>query len=429
MLGIYLHLPYCLRKCAYCDFASLPLADAGGLEAARRYLAALAIEMDRRALSAEFSEAAPPGPLFPSPSGRGVRGEGPSPSPCMGRREGGWGSSPREGKAGGERGVDTIYLGGGTPTILPPDWLAAFLDRIRLRFTVAADAEITVEANPGTADEPKLRALLDAGVNRMSLGVQSFSDSILRTLDRIHTANDALAAIAAARAAGCANLNLDLMYGIPNQSLDDWRGTLETAIEARPDHISAYALAVEPGTRLCELIGADQLPAPDDDLAADMYLLADDLLTRAGFDHYEISNFALPDMQCRHNRKYWAYDEYLGLGAAAHSFHRGLRWNNLTDPAVYAEWIERGLLPVARAEAPSAREAACEMMMLGLRRAEGVRERDVAKRCGISPRRLSADEIARLCDGGLLVAKRGRLQIPREAWLLSNEVLSAFVGC
>ena len=352
------------------------------MAAARRYMDAVAVELDRRALSDEF--------------------------------------------LGCE--VETVYIGGGTPTVLPPEWLAELLERLRLRFAFRPDAEVTVEANPGTVDEAKLRALLAAGVNRISLGVQSFSDSVLQTLGRIHTAADAQDAIAAARRAGCTNLSLDLMYGIPNQSPDDWRSTLETAVEAGPEHLSVYALSVEPETPLSAQIGTGALLPPDDDVAADMYLLAQEVLGRAGFDHYEISNFAQPDMQCRHNRRYWAYDEYLGLGAAAHTFRGGVRWNNLPDPAVYTEWLERGRLPVARAEALSAREAAGEMLMLGLRRAEGISEREVRRRSGVAMAQAFAAEIARLREDGLLLVERGRFRIPREAWLVSNEVLSTFVA-
>lgn len=382
MIGVYIHIPYCLRKCAYCDFASLPFDEAGGLAAARRYMDAVAVELDRRALSDEF--------------------------------------------LGCE--VDTVYLGGGTPTVLPTEWLAQLLERLRLRFSLRPGAEVTVEANPGTVDEAKMRALLDAGVNRISLGVQSFSDPVLQTLGRLHSAAEAKQAIAAARGAGCANLSLDLMCGIPRQSLDDWRSTLEAAVEAKPEHLSVYALSVEPGTSLCQAIAAGELPAPDEDLAADMYLLAQETLGRAGFDHYEVSNFAQPGMECRHNRRYWAYDEYLGLGAAAHSFRGGVRWNNLPDPGVYTKCLERGRLPVARAEALSAREAAGEMLMLGLRRAEGVAAREVQRRTGVAVARAFAAEIARLREDGLLIVERGRLRLPREAWLVSNEVLSTFVA-
>ena len=381
-LGIYLHVPFCVRKCAYCDFASEGLEEAGGLSVARRYLDALAVEMDVRAASDEFA---------------GAR-------------------------------VESVYLGGGTPTILPPEWMAEVLGRLRNRFAFEEGAEVTIEANPGTVDERKIAALLAAGVNRFSLGVQSFSDETLRTLGRIHTAAEAQEAIASARGAGCANISLDLMYGVPRQSLEEWRGSLAAAVECGVEHISAYALTVEEGTGLQAQIESGELPAPDDDLAADMYSAAEQVLGEAGFEHYEISNFARPGLECRHNRGYWADDEYLGLGASAHSFRGGVRWNNTADLRVYTEWLERGRLPVVRAEALSARERVGEMLMVGLRRAEGVSEAEVERRCGLGPREVFGEEIRALCGEGLLIAEGGRLLIPREKWLLSNEALSRFVS-
>ncbi len=381
-LGIYLHFPFCLRKCPYCDFASEPLDQAGGLPAARRYLDALAIELDLRAASDEFSGAE----------------------------------------------AETIYLGGGTPTVLPAEWLADILARLRMRFPFVDDPEITVEANPGAVDEEQIAALLAAGANRLSLGVQSFSDDVLRTLGRVHSAAEAQAAIEAARAAGCADLNLDLIYGVPNQSLQDWRKTLQRALDADPEHISTYALSVEPGTPLAADIAAGRLPSPDDDLSADMYAAAADLLPAGGYEHYEISNFAHPNRACRHNRRYWANAEYLGLGVSAHSHRGGLRWNNSDSCAVYTEWLERGLLPVARAEALSQRQRVGETLMLGLRRAEGVCEEEVAALCGLSPHAAFGKQIDELCSEGLLIAAGGRLRIPGAQWFVSNEVLAHFVA-
>jgi oxygen-independent coproporphyrinogen-3 oxidase len=379
--ALYLHLPFCLRKCAYCDFASAALEDAGGMPAARRYLEALFIEVDCRAMSDEF---------YGAP-------------------------------------VRTVYLGGGTPTILPPDWIAELLTRLRHRFPLEPDAEITIEANPGTVDEDTIAALLSAGVNRLSLGVQSFSDEVLQTLGRVHSSGEAREAISAARAAGCANLNLDLMFGIPGQSVEQWKDTLRHTLDAEPEHISLYALSVEPGTPLSCSISAGDLPAPDDDLAADMYEAAQEVLARAGYEHYEISNFARAGSQCRHNRIYWADEEYLGLGASAHSFRGQIRWNNNADPGVYTEWIGRGRLPVARAEALSVSERVGEMLMLTLRRAEGVSSDEIAARCGLSPEEVFSEEVERLCQGGMLLAEDGILRIPPEKWLVSNEVLRRFV--
>jgi oxygen-independent coproporphyrinogen-3 oxidase len=363
-LGLYVHIPFCASKCAYCDFASVPLDDAGGMSAARRYLEALFIEIDRRAVSAEFHGAP----------------------------------------------ARTVYLGGGTPTILPRDWIAELLTRLRHRFPFEADAEISIEANPGTVDEETVATLLAAGINRFSLGVQSFSDDVLHTLGRVHSASEAREAISAARTARCTNLNLDLMFGIPEQSMEEWQDTLAQAADAQPEHVSLYALSVEPGTPLACGISAGDLPPPDDDLAAGMYETAHDMLTHAGFEHYEISNFAREGSQCRHNRIYWADEEYLGLGASSHSFRNGVRWN------------------VARAETLSASERVGEMLILGLRRAEGVTSAEIAARCGSSPEELFGEEIAQLRQEGMLLAEDGALRVPREKWLVSNEVLLRFVG-
>lgn len=380
--GLYLHLPFCRRKCAYCDFASAPLEALGGLPFAARYLRALAVELDLRAASDEF-----------------------------------WGAP-----------VETIYLGGGTPTVLPSEWLADLLTRARRLFPVAGDCEVTVEANPGTVNNASLEALFAAGVNRLSLGVQSLDDAVLRTLRRAHDAAQAEAAAQAARAAGCRNLSVDLIYGVPGQSLESWRQTLSRALALGPEHISCYPLSLEPGTPLAEGVATGRLAEPDEDLCADMFTLAARLLTEAGYCHYEISNLARPGWECRHNRRYWGNDEYLGVGASAHSFRGGVRWNNAGDPRVYTGWLERGLLPVVRAEALSPRGRLGEMLMLGLRRAEGVCEQELAACCGIAPREAFGREIERLCAEGLLVAGEGWLRIPREHWLVSNEVLQEFAG-
>jgi len=381
-IGIYVHFPFCLSKCAYCDFASAPIEASGGMAAARRYLDALSIELDLRAASAEF---------------RGIA-------------------------------LDSVYLGGGTPTVLPAEWLAEMMSRIAARFALAEGAERTAEANPGTVDEAKVQALLAAGVNRMSLGVQSFSDDVLRLLGRCHTADEASDAIAAVRAAGCRNLNIDLIYGVPTQSAEDWRETLQRALAARPEHVSAYGLSVEEGTPLAAAVESGELADIDQDLYGDMYQAARDVLTGAGYVHYEISNFALPGFECRHNRRYWAADEYLGLGASAHSHRRGVRWNNCRDVVVYASMLEAGVLPVARAERLGARAHLGEVLMLGLRRGEGVSEAEIAERCGVAPGEVFAEEIRDLSQRGLLIAEDGRLRVPQDAWLVSNEVLSYFVA-
>jgi oxygen-independent coproporphyrinogen-3 oxidase len=379
-LGLYVHFPFCSSKCAYCDFASFPLQCMGGLSAARRYLDAVGVELDLRAASGEFYGAA----------------------------------------------VDTIYFGGGTPTALPAEWLTEMLARIGRRFAVAAEAEVTVEANPGTVDGETLETLRGAGVNRLSLGVQSFRDQELQLLGRVHTAAEAAQAAEQARAAGFGNLSLDLISGLPGQTVAQWRESVAQAVALAPEHISAYGLSLEEGTPLAEAVASGQLPAPDEDQGAEMYRLTEEALSQAGYEHYEISNYARPGRPCRHNRRYWAGDEYLGLGSSAHSHRRGTRWNNLRAPAVYVGWLERGLLPTARAEALSARERVGELLMLGLRCAEGVSEEEVAARTGLAPQEVFGDQIRRLCERGLLVRCDGRLQMPRRWWLVSNEVLCEF---
>ena len=382
IIGLYLHLPFCLSKCAYCDFDSAPLDSVGGLALARRYLEAVGVEMDLRAASDEFHGAQ----------------------------------------------VNTVYLGGGTPTILPAEWLAQLLERLRRRFDVAEHAEVTVEANPGTVDRAKTAALLEAGVNRISLGVQALSDRTLRTLGRAHSAAQAREAIETIKTAGCRNLGVDVIYGVPGQSLSEWADCLREVVERAPEHVSAYGLSLEPGTPLAAEVAAGRLPEPDEELGAEMYALASGTLTGAGYRHYEISNFARPGWECEHNRRYWANAEYLGLGCSAHSYRGGVRWNNVAGAQVYAEWLERGLMPVARAERLSARRRVGEMLMLGLRCDEGVEEEVVAEVCGMGPRQWFGEEIERLCEQGLLVADGGRLRIPREKWILSNEALACFVG-
>ncbi len=381
-LGVYLHLPFCLSKCPYCDFASEPLQAAGGLPAARRYLEAVGVELDLRAASPEFA---------------GAR-------------------------------VATLYIGGGTPTVLPAAWLCDLVARLRRRLTWAEEVEATVEANPGTVAEEDIARLLAAGVNRVSLGVQSFSDEVLRALGRAHTAEQARQAVSAIREAGCQNLSLDLIYGAPGQSLHQWQDTLEAVLACEPEHVSAYGLTIEPGTPLAEEVAARRAAPADEDLYAAMYALAAQTLEQEGYEHYEISNYARPGRQCRHNRGYWTCGEYLGLGAAAHTYRRGLRWNNWESAAVYTQWVERGVLPVAVAEGLGRRRRVGEMLMLGLRLAEGVAEEEVASRCGMSPREAFGAEIEQLCEQGLLQSADGRLRIPRDKWLVADEALSQFAA-
>ncbi len=288
VVSLYVHIPFCRSKCAYCDFNSY-----AGLE----YL----FEPYVQALAREI----------------GLTGEGLS-----------WQTK-------------TIYLGGGPPTVLPLSLLEKVLSALCQAFQVAADVEITVEANPGTVDSNYLTGLLNLGVTRLSLGVQSFDDGLLRLLERIHTAAEAVESYNLARQAGFANINLDLIYGIPHQTLEHWRTTLREAIHLQPDHLSLYALTLEEHTPLAQRVARGEIPHPDDDLAADMYILAEEVLAEAGYIHYEISNWAGPisniqsqisNHKCQHNLTYWRNQPYLGFGAGAHSYFGGRRWHNVLSP-------------------------------------------------------------------------------------------------
>jgi oxygen-independent coproporphyrinogen-3 oxidase len=329
--------------------------------------------------------------------------------------------------------------------VLPAPDLASLVERARRAFALPDDAEITVEANPGTVDAAGLRRLRRAGVNRLSLGVQSYDDRLLAILARIHTAADADAAVRDARAAGFENLNLDLMMGLPQQSLGDWQATLQRALVQAPQHLSLYVLAVEEGTSLAARIERGALPAPDDDLAAEMYEWAQEALARAGYDHYEISNWACTGYACRHNLIYWRNKPYLGLGAGAHSWLGGRRWSNLRDPEGYIQALvpqslqgDQSLLgdpglPVVEVETIDRALEMSETMMMGLRLLdEGVSYARFEQRFGVPMEQVYGDEIAAAVEEGLLerVPERGadRVRLTGRGALLGNRVFVRFVG-
>jgi oxygen-independent coproporphyrinogen-3 oxidase len=267
---------------------------------------------------------------------------------------------------------DSIFLGGGTPTMLEVDDLAALLDGLRSRFEVAEDAEVTVEANPDTVDVDSLRVLRDTGYSRLSMGAQSFDAGVLASLERVHQPDAVRRAFAASRTAGYDDVNLDLIYGAQDESLQDWRATLTEAIELGPEHISAYALTVEPNTPLGRQVSAGERPGTDPDLQADMFELACELLAGAGYGHYEVSNWALPGRECRHNLNYWRRGAYLGLGAGAHSHRDERRWWNLRAPEAYLRAVSSAQRPVGGDEELAADQIHMEEFFLRLRTREGI---------------------------------------------------------
>jgi len=384
-LSVYVHIPFCLAKCGYCDFNSYALdgliaLGRAGEDWAARYADALIREAEGR-------------------------------SRALG--------------IGGRR-VETVFFGGGTPSLMPPGETARLLDALRRLFRLAPDAEVTAEANPGAADAARFAALRAAGVNRISIGVQSFDDEALRRLDRVHGGEEARAAFRAARAAGFDNVSLDLMFGIPFQTVEAARADIEAALALGPEHLSAYELTIEPGTAFHALHGRGELRGlPDEETALAMWRMRDRLLARAGFERYEISNFARPGRRCRHNLNYWKRGEYLGLGAGAHSFVGNKRVWNHARPDAYQ----------AQAEDPTSGEeivgdpakAMGEALMLGLRLREGVSLGEVARACGADPEEAFGALFEELGRGGLLERENGAIRLTSRGTLLANQVLARFL--
>ncbi len=318
--GIYVHIPFCLTRCGYCDFNAYAGLD--GLKP--RYL---------RALLREAELAGP-----------------------------GWAGTP----------FGSVFLGGGTPTTIGPADLRALLVQLRAVFDVAEDAEVTIEANPDTVTEVSLAAMLEAGYDRVSIGAQSFDPGVLAALERVHQPASVRAAVLAARRAGYRNVSLDLIYGAQGETIESWTHTLEETLALAPEHLSAYALTVEPATALGRKVAAGEVSPPDPDLQADMFMRACELLHDAGYGHYEVSNWARPGFECRHNLGYWERRPYVGLGAGAHAYRDDVRWWNVRPPETYLEQVEAGELPIGGSESLDPSDAYLEEVFLRLRILEGV---------------------------------------------------------
>jgi putative oxygen-independent coproporphyrinogen III oxidase len=322
--GVYVHVPFCAARCGYCDFNTYVPGEDGDDRAAYVRAALAEIRLARRVLG------------------------------------------------DGAPAVATVFFGGGTPTLLAPDLLAALLEEIRAVFGLADGAEVTVEANPETVSAPMLAVLRAAGFTRMSLGMQSARPHVLAALDRRHTPGRAVAAAALARAAGFAHVSLDLIYGTPGETAADWQASLRAALSAGVDHVSAYGLTVEAGTRLHARVRAGA-PAPQDDVLAERYRAADAVLGEAGLRWYEISNWAATDAaRCRHNLGYWRSGDWWGVGPGAHSHVGGVRWWNVLHPRAHAARLAAGRSPAAGRERLSAAERRTERIMLEVRLAEGL---------------------------------------------------------
>ncbi len=371
--GVYLHVPFCRVRCGYCDFNTYTSSELRGARQ-DQYADTLLREIELASAVLE--------------------------------------------RAGGNRAASTVFFGGGTPTLLPPGDLGRMLQGVRGAFGIVEGAEVTVEANPDTVTPAVAAELAASGVTRLSIGMQSAVPHVLAALDRTHDPENVRTAVAAAREAGL-DVSVDLIYGAPGESLDDWRASLETAAALEPDHLSAYALIIEDGTKLARQIRRGEVPAPDDDLQADMYELADDLLAGAGYDWYEVSNWARGDAhRSRHNLAYWTGSDWWGFGPGAHSHIAGVRFWNVKHPAAYAQRLASGESPAAGREIPDAEARALESVLLRTRIREGL---PVAELLGEGRHAVAALIADGLIDGPAAV--HGRVVLTRHGRLLADAVV------
>ena len=385
--SLYLHIPFCTHRCGYCDFNTY-----AGLEnLIPAYVDALIEEIHQSAASA---------------------GE---PLP-----------------------VHTIFFGGGTPSLLPGTDVKRILDELRLAYLVSIDAEITLEANPGTLTPKKLFGLRQAGINRLSFGVQSANPEQLRLLERQHDFEDVIQGVKWARQAGFDNLNLDWIYGLPGQSLESWKSNIELAIGLAPEHLSLYGLSIEHGTPFKEMLTRGLLPLLDSDLAADMYEWASYKLEAAGYQQYEISNWAKTGAACKHNLQYWRTLPYLGMGAGAHGFADGFRTSNVLAPAAYIQRFKQvGIFQFPRTAATATIEkideqrAMGEVMMMGLRLVkEGVARQSFSDRFRRGLDEVYGHQIEKLQNLGLLESVNGdqnAIRLTQRGRLLGNQVFIEFI--
>lgn len=367
MRGIYIHIPFCVKKCKYCDFVSF----ADRTDEFSGYVSAVIDEM------AEYR---------------------------------------------GER-VDTIFIGGGTPTVLPYKELGRLIGECFKNFNIASDYEFTVEANPETVTDDKIKAMLFGGVNRVSVGAQSFNDAELKKIGRIHDAKTAYNTICQLKEMGFNNINLDLMTALPNQTRESLSRTLETALSLPITHISAYSLIIEENTPLEREYSRGELVLPSEDEDRKMYKMTVETLKKSGFNQYEISNFAKAGYECRHNKKYWQCEEYIGLGVAAHSYLDGKRFYNTSDLKQYMSDRKHSEDVTVLTE----RDKIGEFMIMGLRMNEGISEAEFLRRFGTTVDGMYADELEKFVNGGFLVRKNGKIALTDMGRDVSNSVLCEFV--
>lgn len=372
MLSLYIHVPFCVRKCRYCGFYSTAYSS-GNADA---FISGLKYEVARY-----------------------------------------WNDFRH-------RFFSSIYIGGGTPSVLSSEQFGLLVGIIREYFTIDDGVEFTVEANPNTITHEKLSLMREQGVNRLSLGIQSFSDEVLQILGRLHTAEQAADAFRFARSAGFGNIGVDLIYGIPGQTAAHWEETLDSTIALKPEHVSAYGLSLDEGSQFTREAKAGEFALPDEELCAAMYKRAVIKLNNTGYGRYEISNFSLPGYECRHNMHYWERGEYLGLGPGAWSFIAGRRYANMADTAEYVQRLSSGLSPIDAQETVGPCSSARETVLLRLRTTKGLDLFGFEQEFGTGLLRLLTRNAVPLRDAGLLRVKEGRMTLTNRGILLSDEALA-----
>jgi len=378
MAGIYLHIPFCEHKCIYCDFYSL--------ENTRH------IDTFLSALTREI----------------GMYG------------------------ARGDETIETVFLGGGTPSLLTAAQLELLLSTLNKYFSISSDAEVTLETNPGTVDAQRLSDFRSVGINRLSVGIQSFHDDDLRFLTRIHSSDQAVDCVRSARKAGFQNISVDLIFALPGQTVERWASNVQSALQLETQHISAYSLIVEPGTPLARMVASRQVSPLPNESDAELYEMTMDMLGTAGFEHYEVSNYAMPGFRSRHNANYWNHTNYIGFGPSAHSYWnqtpvRAERWWNVRNLKAYLEKLSGGDSPIMGREQLGSAELLEEAVMLGLR-CDGIDLRRFKERFGCDLGDDAGDLIAEYRSKGLVLPERGVLRLTDRGYLLCDAVVESVLA-
>jgi oxygen-independent coproporphyrinogen-3 oxidase len=361
---LYIHIPFCIKKCIYCDFFSVSYDE----PTANKYIGALCKE------------------LYMKKDTAGT--------------------------------LRSVYIGGGTPTLLSDKCFGQLFRCLKDNYNFSSDIEITVEANPGTIHGSKIDAIISLGVNRLSIGVQSFNDNELKTLGRIHDSEEALRSIETIKIAGMKDFSIDLMYGIPAQTMDSWQDSISNAVKLSPAHISAYELTPEEHTPFFKLLETHKISIPDEELVLEMYNHAIDYLAGFGYEHYEISNFALPEFKCIHNLNYWNRGEYIGAGAGAHSFIDKMRSGNIKDINAYIEQLNNRMIPETESTKLTSEETLKEFIFLGLRKTEGI-SISKSQETGLN----IIDASGALINEGLVEIAKDYLRLTRKGIVISNTVI------